>query len=1150
MFRLLFLTAALVLAACSSPSKTVSDAGPVEQQDLSEVSRDAISDASRDAIADSKQSVCGNGRLEGAEQCDKNRFFGKTCLTFGFFSGSLRCVDCRIKTDKCSHCGNGTVDEQEQCDGTDLRGKSCRDLGFDSGTLGCNACSYDTSKCIRERCGNQVLDNNEACDGKNLAGKTCDDFGFDGGTLGCKANCDFDTSACNRCGDGKVGGREQCDGGDLGAKASCAALGFDGGTLFCSTSCRYKTDGCHRCGDGTKQTGEDCDGVDFGATTCQSLGFSGGQLTCSPSCQLETASCARCGDGKANGKESCDGSDLGGATCQGLGFDDGTLTCRNCRIDLSGCNRCGDEKIGGKEACDGRDLGTATCQSAGFDGGTLACTSTCQLSTTACFRCGDGRKNGAEQCDQSDLAGQSCLTLGFDGGLLTCGRDCRLNKNDCHRCGDGAANGLEPCDGSDLGGHSCVSEGFGRGSLACKTDCTLDTSACDACGNSRIDPGEICDGPNTGSASCRRRGYHEGTLACNGTCSGYDESGCVTYPSWAVTRYEGPELAAVWISPGGRVWAVGKSGTIVYRDGDFWQYVPSPTSSDLATIAGRSDSDIWIAGDGGSLLRYDGKRWSLVDTPSVTASSLTHRKLYQLDGTVYLLSARGSGWSATSEIWRHTAAGGWNRVLDNVTGLLNGIWGADKQLWVVGDRTHYHFDGKVWSTFTLNTQKRMNGIWGSSANNIWAVGEDATIELYDGTAWSVYHNPPTYTDLVAIWGNRKDNVWVARKTDSFNRSTRLLHFDGAQWSNVANTETLSSVGLGADMHGRGDRVFAIFSEQPAHGDPVQSVPLYLDKTGVWQRGDPTLLPGSNRNTANINDLSASEREAWVSGSDATLLRCADSRCLRQSIPQAASTSNFKAVGATTQGGATHHLWLAASADRYPYTGNDIYHHDGTNWSTQTLAKADQWLRLRPTVAGSGDVRLAGNDTLWRNLGGTWVEETVGSGTGLVSFVCLTSDDCWGITSNGATFYTRTSAGWTEWKLLQGDPVLSLNDVSGVSTNNIYFVGGRKQNPSPEEVRMYRFDGSRIYQDHSLDSFNLNRLTAVSVRTDSDIWIAGLSYKTVNYYTTHYYPSVLHYDGKRWRIESAPANAPIARLVARGAVVWAITTTGNILRLKR
>jgi len=51
-------------------------------------------------------------------------------------------------------CGNGVVQGTEQCEAGVPLGASCTSLGFDGGTLACNAptCTYNTSGCFDVSC--------------------------------------------------------------------------------------------------------------------------------------------------------------------------------------------------------------------------------------------------------------------------------------------------------------------------------------------------------------------------------------------------------------------------------------------------------------------------------------------------------------------------------------------------------------------------------------------------------------------------------------------------------------------------------------------------------------------------------------------------------------------------------------------------------------------------------------------------------------------------------------------------------------------------------------------------------------------------------------------------------------------------------------
>jgi hypothetical protein len=234
-------------------------------------------------------------------------------------------------------CGDGVINGNEECDGSQLGGKTCQSQGFQDGTLSCtDNCTFDTTGC--SNCGDGILNGHELCDGNQLGGKTCMTEGFVGGQLTCTSDCaSFDTSACHNCGNGVIDPSESCDGFQLGTEA-CSTLGFDGGTLACRSDCTFNTDACYACGDGEINGSEQCEGTQLGGASCATLGFAGGVLACSPGCTFDTGACFKCGDGVINGSDQCDGNQLGGASCASLAFSGGTLACSpSCTFDSSAC---------------------------------------------------------------------------------------------------------------------------------------------------------------------------------------------------------------------------------------------------------------------------------------------------------------------------------------------------------------------------------------------------------------------------------------------------------------------------------------------------------------------------------------------------------------------------------------------------------------------------------------------------------------------------------------------------------------------------------------------------------------------------------------------------------------------------------------------
>ncbi|PKN23641.1 MAG: hypothetical protein CVU65_13890 [Deltaproteobacteria bacterium HGW-Deltaproteobacteria-22] len=200
---------------------------------------------------------CGDAIVqEDYEDCDGADLGAGTCQALGYYGGTLACdAECGFNMDACAvvgRCGDGLLQAAhgEVCDGADLGAGTCLTLGYYGGTLACDAaCGFDTTGCESSGfCGDATVQAAfEACDGTALGGQTCDGLGYYDGTLACGDLCDFDFSACGgRCGDLAIQPAfgEVCDGTNLDGQ-NCRTHDHFTGELGCDPACTsFHTDAC------------------------------------------------------------------------------------------------------------------------------------------------------------------------------------------------------------------------------------------------------------------------------------------------------------------------------------------------------------------------------------------------------------------------------------------------------------------------------------------------------------------------------------------------------------------------------------------------------------------------------------------------------------------------------------------------------------------------------------------------------------------------------------------------------------------------------------------------------------------------------------------------------------------------------------------
>jgi hypothetical protein len=71
----------------------------------------------------------------------------------------------------------------------------------------------------------------------------------------------------------------------------------------------------------------------------------------------------------------------------------------------------------------------------------------------------------------------------------------------------------------------------------------------------------------------------------------------------------------------------------------------------------------------------------------------------------------------------------------------------------------WHFDGTSWSAMSVPSGETvLNDVWGTSAADVYAVGDDGLVLHFDGAAWT--GTPQADRTLLAVWGSAPDNVYA------------------------------------------------------------------------------------------------------------------------------------------------------------------------------------------------------------------------------------------------------------------------------------------------------------------------------------------------------------------------------------------------------
>jgi photosystem II stability/assembly factor-like uncharacterized protein len=345
----------------------------------------------------------------------------------------------------------------------------------------------------------------------------------------------------------------------------------------------------------------------------------------------------------------------------------------------------------------------------------------------------------------------------------------------------------------------------------------------------------------------------------------------------------------------------------------------------------------------------------------------------------------------------------WTTLRQGVTPhTLNGVWRSSaSDVWAVGDTNAIlNYDGTQWSAPAtgLAATNTYNAVWGTSASDVWAVGNAGVAVHYNGTAWSA---PTTglNVNLSGIWGYSPTAYYTVASAG------KAYFYNGSTWAKVNfgfNTTTNLHAVWGTDA----SHIFIV-------GD--KGLILYYNGGSAWT------APISPTTQALYAIWGTSATNVYAVGSAGTIIHFNGTSWSTQTTN--ASSPQLAGVGGTD----STDIWAVGNS------GETLHSADGTTW--QTIAPV-AGLGLSAVDAGSpGPLWAVGASGSLFSLSGTTVNLSDQSGVQLLGVWASSGSDVWAAAPGTILHYDGSS--WSSAYISNSEPLAA---IWGTGPTNVYVVG--------------------------------------------------------------------------------------------------------------
>lgn len=529
---------------------------------------------------------------------------------------------------------------------------------------------------------------------------------------------------------------------------------------------------------------------------------------------------------------------------------------------------------------------------------------------------------------------------------------------------------------------------------------------------------------------------------------------------------------------GYHLWASEDHELYVPNDGDLYRVfdgqaeaVPLAGNSGINAVWGSSASNVYAVGWDHTIYHFDGDMWDLVDVsglfPDGGSSSFIDDffAVWGSSGSDVFAATDGAIVHFDGSKWARTDLGFWVRE----------IWGSgENDVYAVGDNaTIGHFDGSTWTTTELPDAdgRSLGDVWGSGPNDIYVVQSRGNKYFhFDGMAWSTFE-VDAFNQLTAVWGSYTNDVYL------IGTSGAILHSDGTGFLQLNGTNrpylvdgwleengNAMVVGVGRDIYSLENDELAVVEESPEDSSDGKV-------EAVWPLGGGDVLMATTYGS--IYQYRAGTFEAT------------------KLIPDYSLSPHLRSL----QGRSSSDVVAAGDLRR-------LFHYDGQTW--QRLPTGAPLLRDVATLPEGYAWAVGVDGVVWEYRSGTWTEiRSPGSGFTLSGVWAVDANHVFAVGGHGeALVYDGAT-----WSPITGEPRWDFKRVWASGPDSLYALG--------EETPLLHYEGE-AWHTEALEGKYYSTWTGIWGRNRNDIYAIGGNCSSPDILDGPLCETgVLHFDGTSW-----------------------------------